>query len=686
MTRRKRTPPRESPRQRGAFAIPNSLAQLSALSRSLAQRTDSIHGVNKDTEDSGIVARAQALSNSPPQDAPSSGQDSKPIRWKHDQKEFADTQIWVQPTPSAGARSHAKALERQWREAQALEMSREADMRASVHGRQSFPPTSMPPRDYATGVDPSLQSGAHSTDVAEPQQLDQSPDPDGSPAAGRKRKRVEFNAQHQHSFSDSQPWAKPTARGAPRSFDDDTEQRRRAIVTKLMQTGPVSVSSAGTNIQVPTNPASRVPPDHAAQQLSEVSEALDLGKDSSQIAQLIAKKRAENAATGQLNRLQYLQAEHHRHRSGRQSWPGTAQPPSYLSMPVQPAATLPVWPASPSPAPVQPSIENTPAHNQTGYAEASTASAFGADNNAEIDLRSLFSSAAHSPNPENHNEEDDPEGALRSAISNAAVDGPFPKRPPVAPAPASAQPQSRDATSPSDQLLSNLAHVSSDALAQLNTQDSTSNQRPVPLMVPPPFMAPPPSFPANKLPQLAARKFHRPPIQTPQAQAKVAATLTPQQQELMLLQRHTEKREMESKTQELRKAAEERAKQLQAQNQMRHEQNQQQQSQQQEPTQQDQGQWLPQPSTMARSTGNTARWQAPQDLWSSTDMGEYGADPHSYAQSGSMSLGGMVKNSGGDVLQRPTSAGYGGGFPSGGKSTTARFRNASQMAFDVPKR
>lgn len=679
MTRRKRTPPPESPRQRVAFEIPNSLAQLSALSRSLAQRTDTIHGVNKEMENSGIVARAQALSNSPPRDGPSSAQNSKPIRWKHDQNEFPDTQIWVQPTPSGGARAHAKALEHQWKEAQALQMSRQADTLASTHGRQSFPPMSMPSRDYATSVGSSLPRGGQTVTVAGTQESDQSPDPESTSTAGSKRKRVEFVARHQRDFYNSQPWPNATARGAPRSFDDDLEQRRQATVTKLMQSRPASVSSAGTNIQVPTNPAARLPADRASGQPSEVIEALDRRKDSSQIAQLIAKKRAENAATGQLNRLQYLQAEHHRRQGGRQSWPGTAQPPAYLSMPVQPASNLPAWPASPSPAPIQPSIENTQAHNQKGYAEASTANASGGDDNAELDLRSLFSSSGHSPNPENHNEEVDTDGALRSAINNAVVDGPSPKRPLVSSATVSAQPQSRDAASPSNQLLSNLAHVSSDALAQLNTQSSTSGHRQVPIM------APPPPFPANKLPQLAARKFHRPPIQTPQALAKVAATLTPQQQELMLLQRHTAKKEMESKTKELRKAAEERAKQVQAQNQMRHEQNQQQQSQQQEPTQQDQGQWLPQPSTVAPSTGNTARWQAPQDLWSSTDMGGYGANPHIYTQSGSMSLGGLVNKSGGDVLQRPIPVGY-GGFTSGGGSTTARFRNASQMAFDIPKR
>ena len=677
MTRRKRTPPPESPRKRVAFEIPNSLAQLSALSRSLAQKTDTIHGINKESENSGIVARAQALSNSPPQDGPSSALNLQPIRWKHDQNEFPDTQIWVQPTPSGGARAHAKALEHQWKEAQALEMSRQADMFASPHARRSLP-MSLPALDYATSVGSRLQRDVQTAADAATQDSDQSPDHDSSSAAGKKRKRVDFVARHQRDFSTSQPWPKSTARGAPRSFDDDTEQRRQAIVTRLMQTGPVSVSSAGTNIQVPTNPAARQPADRASEQPSEASEALDLGTDSSQIAQLIAKKCAENAATGQLNRLQYLQAEHRR-RGGRQSWPTSAHAPPYLSMPAQPAPNLPAWPASPSPTPIQPSIENIHAPNQTGYAEALNNNVSGGDDNAELDLRSLFSSPGHSPNPGNRNQEDETDRALRNAISNAAVDGPSPKRPPLASATASAQPQNRDAASPSDQLLSNLAHVSSDALAQLNTQKSTSVQRQLQIM------APPPPFPANKLPQLTARKFNRPPIQTPQAQAKIATTLTPQQQELMLLQRHTERKKMESKTKELRKAAEERAKQLQAQNQMRHEEKQEQQNQQQESVEQDQGQWTPSPSTMAHSTSSAASWRTPQNLWSGTDIGGYGASPHTYTQSGSMSVGGMVNSGGRDLHRRPMSAGY-GGFTGGGANTTARFRNASQMAFDIPKR
>ncbi len=677
MTRRKRTPPSDSPGKPVAFEIPNSLAQLSALSRSLAQRTDTIHGAPKEVENSGIIARAQALSNSPSQTG--SSQVLKPIRWRHDQKDFPDTQTWIQPVPSGGARAHAKALEHQWKEAQALELSRQADMLSSIHGQQSFPPMAMPSQNYATHGDSNLPRGDPSFAGARKPESDQSPDPESSAAVGRKRKRVEFVTRYQGDCSNSQPWPRSIARGGTRSFDDDTEQRRQAIVTQLMQTGPVSVSSAGTNIQVPTNPAARASIDRTPEQLTDVNEALDLAKDSSQIAQLIAKKRAENAATGQLNRLQYLQAEHRQRQAGQQSWPGSGQPVHYLSMPVPQAANLPAWPASPSPAPIQPSIETNHATNQAGYAEASTANKIGGEENTELDLRYLFSSPGHETRRENRNEEDETERALRNAINSAGDITPALTQPLSASVSVPRQSGGRDAVSPSDQLLSNLAHVSSDALAQLNTKNSTSGERRLPVM------APPPPFPASRLPQLAARRFYKAPIQTPQAQAKVAATLTPQQQELMLIQRQTEKREIESKTQELRKVAEERAKQLQALNQTKVGQNEQHEKQLQEPVQQEQGEWMPQPSTMAHTTVSSAHWKTHQTLWGNTGFDGYRVRNTSYVQPRGTPSGGTASSGEGDSLQRPWSTGY-SGFASGGGTTAARFRNAGQIAFEVPKR
>ena len=665
MTRRKRTPPPDSPRKRGAFEIPNSLAQLSALSRSLAQRTDNIHGVDKETENSGIVARAQALSNSPPLTA-SSVQPPKPIRWKHDQKDFPSAQQWIQPNPSSGSKAHAKAIEHQRKEAQALEMSRLADTLSL--GRQSFPPSSMPSQDYTAGPGSRMRRQSENAGNSE---SDQSPTPESSSAAGKKRKRVDFVNRHQREFSDSQPWSESTARGVPKSFDQDTEQRRQAIIAQLMQTGPVSVSSAGTNIQVPTNP--RATPSSSSPVAHQTGppdqEALDMTKDSGQIAALIAKKRAENATTGQLNRLQYLQAQHRQQHGARHSWPGSGHCMPQVSS-QQPASNLPPWSISPSQAPVRASVETAQNPNQTGYAEASTASAGGGEENAELDLRSLFSSPGPSPHPGDRSGEDETDRALRNAINNVNNAAAVLNRPPSGSVPAPSQPNAQGAASPSDQLLSNLAHVSSDALAQLNTESTTSRRPQVPTM------RPPPPFPANRLPQLAARKLYKPPIQTPQAQAKVVSTLTPQQQELMLIQRQAEQSQMETKTKELRRFAEERAKRVQEENQRRHEQN-----QQQDAGQQDQGQWIPQPSMAANSTADSAHWKLQQQsIWGNVGMAGYSPG---YTQN--MPVGVVSATGTRPELQRPMSAGY-GGYANSTAPTAARFRNASQMGFEVPKR
>ena len=512
MTRRKRTPPPDSPRKCVAFEIPDSLAQLSALSRSLAQHADIAQGVDKEAQASDIVARAQALSTSPP--LPDTSQPPKAIRWKTDQKDFPDAQTWIRPSSSAGTKGHATLLENHWKVQQARELAKQADMIAAIDGH---PPNPMASRQPSSGTDVPSQTA------------EQSPG-SGSVTYGQKRKRSDLVRQHQRDASNSQPWPTTTRRNPPKTFNKDIEERRQAIIAQLMAKAPVSVSSPGTNVQIPTQ--SPPPPVQGPVDEHEQStETLGLAKDKGQIAALIAKKRAENAASGHLNRLMHLQVEHRHRIPPRQSWPGAF--PSLPPLVTLGAASFqnPHWPATPPPAIQQLTARAVQTPQQSGYAEASTTNA--GDESADLDLRSLFSSPGPSPHPRDGNKDAETAQALQNAI-NSQIDPQI--RPPSTNPSAPSQTDGRGAPSPSAQLLSSLAHVSSDALAELQSQDTPENQSR-------PIQPPPPPFPAHKLTQLSARKATKPRTATPQAQAKVAATLTPQQQEIMLRKQQAERDE-----------------------------------------------------------------------------------------------------------------------------------------------
>ena len=616
MTRRKRSPPPDSPspRKRVAFQIPDSLAQLSALSRSLAQRADSISGVDKEKENSGIVARAQAFSHSPAQDEASPALALKPLSWRTDQKDFPDAQTWIQPNSSSGSRAYAKSREHK-------------------HSRPPLDSMAVLPQSYGSTV----------------------VEAEGAAFVNE----------------DSHTWSQTSSRAAPRSFGPDTEHRRQAIIAQLMQTGPVSVSSAGANIQVPINTEAARLIENPVEEHVDPEQTLDLAKDSNQIAALIAKKRSENAATGQLNRLQHLQTEHRHKQNNRQSWPAVMQPLPHLSMPAQPSLQFAAWSTRPLPAPLQDSVETSNPLQSAGYAEASTATAGVGNDAADLDLRSLFSSPGHSPHLGNRNEDDEAERVLRSAMRNApnlVLASNTSSDPATA---AFSGPDGSEAASPSDQLLSNLAHVSSDALAELNTQHSTSD-RPQGRTVPGPRL-----LPATKLTQL--RRPYMPAVQTPQALAKVAATLTPEQQEVMLMRRQTERSKMEGKKNELRRIAEEKARRVQEQNQRNQSLN-----GQEEPQQPDQGQWIPQASVIDHSTANSSSWKMPSSFWGTTDTSGYLMSSPIYTQSQGVAPD-LSTSASGDGFQRSPSAGY-GSLRTSGSSTAARFRNASQSGFEIPKR
>jgi hypothetical protein len=542
MTRKKRSPPPVSPNKRVAFEIPDSLTQLSALSRSLAQRTDNVRGVNKEMENTNIIARAQALSSSPPVGA-TTAKPAKPFRWRHDQKDFPAAQTWINPDTSETSQARARNLE----------LARQADMIASIHRGQSLQSTSSRQQDRAGPV----VQGRAQTQAPIGTQGPRQPLASETLVSGKKRNHNDFVNSQRGGSSGSQPMPVPTARSASQTYETNIEQRRQAIIAQLKDKGPVSVAAAGTNIQTLTQPS--VSP--SLQDLGFAQgggQTLDLSKDSSHIATLMAQKRAQNAATGKLNRLKHLQVEHQQQGSSRRSWPGAMQPaPSFAAFP-PPISHLPAWLATPSLTLIQPSIETSVPPPRTGYAEASVAKAGSGNDSGETDLRSLFSSPGSSGHSGNVIEGAETAPALQnvnSQTNNYATSSQL--QPSSSQRPVPSQTSRQGATSPSAQLLSNLANVSSDALAQLQTQGNS-----LPHFVQPPQQ---PSLPTIRSSQTVPRRTLRPPIQTPQAQAKIAA-LTPKQQELMLIQQQTERNQQEERNKERRRIAEEKAKVVQAEN------------------------------------------------------------------------------------------------------------------------
>ncbi|RMZ88672.1 hypothetical protein DV736_g4091, partial [Chaetothyriales sp. CBS 134916] len=276
MTRRKRTPSPDRSRKRVAFDIPASLHHFSALSRSLVVQ----NGVNDENEkeNSTIVARAQALSQG--------------IRFKYDPRQFPTQQEWPQPSLNPGAVGHARFLEKQWQTAQATQVAE--NMRRAQYMRQQ-----MEEEGSITSI---TLHQTTSNDVL--------PHPDTRlvPASGNVA-----GPKAGEPPDDSQPRPEPTPRRGPKRqrFDLGIEQRRQAIISKLMETSPASIGTSSSNIQIPTRtqteagsspPRSVCPADKDGQ--------LNSRTQSEQIAALIVAKRAENAANGSLNRWLSARQEH----------------------------------------------------------------------------------------------------------------------------------------------------------------------------------------------------------------------------------------------------------------------------------------------------------------------------------------------------------------------------------------
>jgi hypothetical protein len=98
MTRRKRSPSPSYPNKRIAFQIPDSLQQLSALSRTLAQQADTLVGGGQDDQNARITAQAQSLGHALSQAVTNPKPESSCFQKIVPQtQEFPDTQPWIQP-------------------------------------------------------------------------------------------------------------------------------------------------------------------------------------------------------------------------------------------------------------------------------------------------------------------------------------------------------------------------------------------------------------------------------------------------------------------------------------------------------------------------------------------------------------------------------------------------------------
>jgi muconolactone delta-isomerase len=217
------------------------------------------------------------------------------------------------------------------------------------------------------------------------------------------------------------------------------------------------------------------------------------------------------------------------------------------------------------------------------------------------------------------------------------------------------------AGSPSEQLLSTLATASSDALAQLQAQPGCSLSSPA----------------IDKPRQPTARRGRRERVQTVHAQVKVAATLSAQQQELIVAQQQkiAQSKQDDSYRKELRRIAEEKARAVQFENQNRQALNQQVQAigpspQTPQPVPQRAAPTHPQPSSVPAFFKPRT-----QQLWNQMSAG-LPYSPHGNVATG-IAGPALMHNS----ISLPN--GMGGGVVS---QMNNKFRNSSQIGFEIPKR
>ncbi|RMD39315.1 hypothetical protein DV735_g5820, partial [Chaetothyriales sp. CBS 134920] len=385
MTRRKRTPSPDQSRKRVAFDIPASLQQFSVLSRSLAAQNvvqDEKDSEQEDSEQEKDSEKEHAPSNgltlaaagtpssfSPlPPSFPPSSSSSKGIRFKYDPRQFPDQQKWPQPSLNPGAVGHARFLERQWQSARAAQAE---NMRQAQHIRHQMEQgqersTTSTRRQSAGSDNGSLCADAPllpaSGNLADPANAGGSPDdsqcqPESTPRRGSRRQRFEL----------------------------DIEQRRQAIIARLMETNPASIATPSSNIQIPASTQAQSGSPPSSSTAADKDGQTPPSAQSELIAALIAKKRAENAANGSLNRWLSARQRHKQEQEAARSTPERHSPS--------------VSQREPSQSPANPYIFNR--HPANLSSQTRLASGPGSQHSHDMDLYPLFSSPALTHNDPN---------------------------------------------------------------------------------------------------------------------------------------------------------------------------------------------------------------------------------------------------------------------------------------------
>ncbi|KPI39540.1 uncharacterized protein AB675_3308 [Cyphellophora attinorum] len=295
---------------------------------------------------------------------PDSVAGAKELKWRSMQQEFPEEQTWVKSVANYSTQGQARALVKKYAgvptDQQNLAMRYDAINGGIISGGSGgtvqYPHAQTPTQPTSSPLTPSYRIEPDGKIIL----LDTPDNRNVSPVLptpvnaqddenGKKRKYTQFVDRHQYSFPVQQVWVQPqldrlgvrvtpdTSDTSSRrkeglriaSDDPEIEARRRALEHELVRGGLANGASPSQHIHnTPPPSAPRVTyslPQKAALAAAQVGghlpaqvgpprmptpESLEYDKHQAEIAALIARKRAENAASGQMARLLDLKSAH----------------------------------------------------------------------------------------------------------------------------------------------------------------------------------------------------------------------------------------------------------------------------------------------------------------------------------------------------------------------------------------
>jgi hypothetical protein len=288
-----------------------------------------------------------------------SGSGTKELKWRSMQQEFPEEQTWVKSVANYSTQGQARALVKKYAavptDQQNLAMRYDAMNGGTVANgargavqysqAQTPPPTAQRYRIEPDGKITLLDTPDKSTTSPDQQTPVEAQDDQGI----KNGKYTQFVDRHQYTFPVQQVWVQPQLdrqgvrvtpdtpdSGSRRkegvriaSDDPEIEARRRALEHELARGQWANGTSPQQCIQpTPLSSAPRVTyslPQKAALATAQAEghlpaqvgpprtptpENLEYDKHQAEIAALIARKRAENAASGQMERLLHLKSAH----------------------------------------------------------------------------------------------------------------------------------------------------------------------------------------------------------------------------------------------------------------------------------------------------------------------------------------------------------------------------------------